>query len=378
MTFYVQAPIFVFREFMRHRIASLQRGVRALPRAAPGVLRPRPRAPAGPDRQAGGLRLRRGHPRADALVAVEATKRACATAYAAYREMLDAGVAREVARGVLPVATYSSMYVTMNARSLMNFLSLRTKRPDSRVPVLPPARDRDGRRADGGALGPADAAHPRRLRGQRPGRRPSRSVRFAHASPSPAAPFGRLLTAMVTPFAPTGRSTSTAPSGSPTHLVDAGNDGLVVNGTTGESPTTTDAEKDAAAARRASRRSATGPRSSPAWARNDTAPHRASSPESAEKAGAHGLLVVTPYYNKPPQAGPGRALHRRRRRHRPAGDALRHPRPQPASPIATETLVAAGRAPADRRGQGRQGRPVRRLLGDGPHAAWPATPATTR
>jgi thymidylate synthase (FAD) len=42
-----------------------------------------------------------------------------------------------VARGVLPVATYSSMYVTLNARSLMNFLSLRTKRPDSTFPSFP-------------------------------------------------------------------------------------------------------------------------------------------------------------------------------------------------------------------------------------------------
>ena len=46
-------------------------------------------------------------------------------------------MAREVARGVLPVATYSSMYVTMNARSLMNFLSLRTKREDSTFPSYP-------------------------------------------------------------------------------------------------------------------------------------------------------------------------------------------------------------------------------------------------
>jgi thymidylate synthase (FAD) len=51
--------------------------------------------------------------------------------------MLAAGVAREVARTVLPVGTYSSMYVTMNARSLMNFLSLRTKREDSRFPSFP-------------------------------------------------------------------------------------------------------------------------------------------------------------------------------------------------------------------------------------------------
>ena len=51
--------------------------------------------------------------------------------------MLDAGVAREVARIVLPLNTYSSMYVTMNARSLMNFLSLRTKVEGSHFPSFP-------------------------------------------------------------------------------------------------------------------------------------------------------------------------------------------------------------------------------------------------
>ena len=51
--------------------------------------------------------------------------------------MLDAGVAREVARVVLPVSTYSSMYVSMNARALMNFLSLRTAREGSYFPSYP-------------------------------------------------------------------------------------------------------------------------------------------------------------------------------------------------------------------------------------------------
>jgi thymidylate synthase (FAD) len=51
--------------------------------------------------------------------------------------MLDAGVAREVARIVLPLTIFSSMYVTMNARSLMNFLSLRTTRPDAHYPSFP-------------------------------------------------------------------------------------------------------------------------------------------------------------------------------------------------------------------------------------------------
>jgi thymidylate synthase ThyX len=77
-----------------------------------------------------------GTPEQHKLV-VEATESSCRQAYAAYLEMLDAGVAREVARIVLPVTTYSSMYVTMNARALMNFLSLRTKREDSTFPSFP-------------------------------------------------------------------------------------------------------------------------------------------------------------------------------------------------------------------------------------------------
>ena len=64
-------------------------------------------------------------------------KDAYTVAYASYQKMLDAGIAREVARVVLPVATYSSMYVTMNARALMNFLSLRTSREGSHFPSYP-------------------------------------------------------------------------------------------------------------------------------------------------------------------------------------------------------------------------------------------------
>ena len=58
-------------------------------------------------------------------------------AYESYQRMLEAGVAREVARIVLPLNIYSSMYVTMNARSLMNFLSLRTKREGTHFPSFP-------------------------------------------------------------------------------------------------------------------------------------------------------------------------------------------------------------------------------------------------
>ena len=58
-------------------------------------------------------------------------------AFESYQRMLGAGIAREVARIVLPLNIYSSMYVTMNARSLMNFLSLRTKHEGSHFPSFP-------------------------------------------------------------------------------------------------------------------------------------------------------------------------------------------------------------------------------------------------
>ena len=70
-------------------------------------------------------------------ITITSMKSAYVAAYDSYQKMLDAGVAREVARAVLPVATYSSMYVTMNARALMNFLSLRTSREGSHFPSYP-------------------------------------------------------------------------------------------------------------------------------------------------------------------------------------------------------------------------------------------------
>jgi thymidylate synthase (FAD) len=136
MTFYVQAPIFVFREFMRHRIASYNEESGRYRELRPVFYVPGPERKLVQEGKPGRYVFVEGSAEQHDVV-VEATRRACATAYAAYREMLDAGVAREVARGVLPVATYSSMYVTMNARSLMNFLSLRTKREGSHFPSYP-------------------------------------------------------------------------------------------------------------------------------------------------------------------------------------------------------------------------------------------------
>ncbi|WP_406103582.1 4-hydroxy-tetrahydrodipicolinate synthase [Streptomyces sp. NBC_01003] len=118
---------------------------------------------------------------------------------------------------------------------------------------------------------------------------------------TPQTPFGRVLTAMVTPFTADGALDLDGAQRLAAHLVDAGNDGLVVNGTTGESPTTSDAEKTDLV--RAVRQ-AVGDRAHviAGVGTNDTR-HSIELARAAEKAGAHGLLTVTPYYNKPPQEG---------------------------------------------------------------------------
>lgn len=116
---------------------------------------------------------------------------------------------------------------------------------------------------------------------------------------TPQRPFGRMLTAMVTPFTKDGSLDEKAAAALAVDLVDLGNDGLIVNGTTGESPTTSDEEKD-----RLLRIvvEAVGDRTHvvAGVGTNDTR-HTIELSKAAEKAGAHGLLVVTPYYNKPPQ-----------------------------------------------------------------------------
>ena len=119
-------------------------------------------------------------------------------------------------------------------------------------------------------------------------------------SPLPA-PFGRVLTAMVTPFTTDGELDLDRAAVLADFLVAQGNDGLVVSGTTGESPTTNDDEKAAllrvvveAVGDRAHVLAGVGT--------NDTR-HSVALARAAEKAGASGLLAVTPYYSKPPQAG---------------------------------------------------------------------------
>lgn len=115
-------------------------------------------------------------------------------------------------------------------------------------------------------------------------------------------PFGRLLTAMVTPFSVAGELDLDAARQLATYLVDEQhNDGLVINGTTGESPTTSDGEKAELVAAVAD---AVGDRASiVAGVGTFDTVHSIHLAEQAAKAGADGLLVVTPYYSRPPQAG---------------------------------------------------------------------------
>jgi thymidylate synthase (FAD) len=135
-TFRIEAPIFVFREFMRHRIASYNEESGRYKELDPVFY--------VPDAERKLIQI--GKTGAYEFVAGDdeqyKTTYACirensVQSYSYYQDMLEAGVAREVARMVLPVNLYSSMYVTMNARALMNFLSLRTKRDDSKFPSYP-------------------------------------------------------------------------------------------------------------------------------------------------------------------------------------------------------------------------------------------------
>ena len=114
-------------------------------------------------------------------------------------------------------------------------------------------------------------------------------------------PFGRLLTAMVTPFDKDGAIDWAGVEKLAQHLVDTGHDGIAVNGTTGEAPTTKSSEKleiikvvKKVVGSKIQVLSGAGD--------NETA-YTVEQAKRSQDAGADGLLVVTPYYNKPPQAG---------------------------------------------------------------------------
>ncbi|KQU66424.1 4-hydroxy-tetrahydrodipicolinate synthase [Phycicoccus sp. Root101] len=118
---------------------------------------------------------------------------------------------------------------------------------------------------------------------------------------STASPFGRLLTAMITPMRPDGSVDAEGAKRVAQHLVDTGHDGIVVNGTTGESATLTDDESLEMVSLVAE---AVGGRAAVvAGVGSNATAHSVEMAGRAQHAGATGLLLVTPYYNKPTQAG---------------------------------------------------------------------------
>jgi|SRR5699024_2363252 len=124
---------------------------------------------------------------------------------------------------------------------------------------------------------------------------------MSYAPVTPQRPFGAVLTAMVTPMLPSGVVDLKSARSLAAHLIDSGHDGVVLSGTTGESPTTHSPDKVDLIREvvdevgdRATVIAGTGS--------NDTA-HTVRMARDAQMAGADGLLVVTPYYTKPSQEG---------------------------------------------------------------------------
>ena len=138
--------------------------------------------------------------------------------------------------------------------------------------------------------------------------------------------LGEVLTAILTPFRADGEVDVDAFRELAAYLVDHGSDGLVVAGTTGESPTLTDEEKlelFAAAV------DAVGDRATVVAGTGtyDTA-HSAHLTGEAHELGVDGFLAVTPYYNKPPQRAIVRHFEEIACHDRQAGDRLQHPEPR--------------------------------------------------
>ena len=134
-TFFVKAPLFVFREWQRHRISSFNEMSGRYTELLPEFYIP------GEDRHVVnvGTKMKPTFQEAPFLLEdVDSTLRARSVdAWLEYKALLNNGVANEVARMVLPLNIYSQMYWTVNARSLMNFLSLRSDQTGALVPSYP-------------------------------------------------------------------------------------------------------------------------------------------------------------------------------------------------------------------------------------------------
>ena len=132
----IEAPIFVWREFMRHRVASYNEVSGRYRKLEPVFYVPAPDRKIVQVGKPGAYEFVEGEDRQRAIVGahIRCNSR---DAYNSYEAMLEAGVAREVARMLLPLNIYSTAYVTMNLRALTNFLSLRVADGTSMFPSFP-------------------------------------------------------------------------------------------------------------------------------------------------------------------------------------------------------------------------------------------------
>jgi thymidylate synthase (FAD) len=137
MTFLVEAPIFVFREWHRHRAGwSYNETSGRYKELDPVFYVPSSERPLVQEGKPGAYSLVKGS-RSQWMSAYNLLNESYEESWDAYQTLLDIGVAKEVARLCLPVGIYSSMYATCNPRSLMHFLSLRTKSAESTFPSYP-------------------------------------------------------------------------------------------------------------------------------------------------------------------------------------------------------------------------------------------------
>ncbi|MFK4227667.1 FAD-dependent thymidylate synthase [Streptomyces sp. NPDC019890] len=137
MTFFISAPIFVFREFMRHRVGwSYNEESGRYRELQPVFYVPGQNRKLVQEGRPGKYVFIDGSPEQHKVVS-DAMIDSYRRSYETYQEMLAEGIAREVARAVLPVGLFSSMYATCNARSLMHFLGLRTQHELAKVPSFP-------------------------------------------------------------------------------------------------------------------------------------------------------------------------------------------------------------------------------------------------
>lgn len=136
MSFYIETPIFLNREFFRHRIASYNETSARYRVLEPVFYMPPRDRPMEQKGKPGAYEFAPG----ESWKRIEfeaASKSVAQCAWDTYRHLLSCGIAREVARNCLPVNIYSPFYVTLNLRALFNFLSLRHVNESTTVPTFP-------------------------------------------------------------------------------------------------------------------------------------------------------------------------------------------------------------------------------------------------